>query len=263
MGEALGQGGGLMPSGPSKAAEAIVGILTPPACREEVLGDLHERYRSPLQYGFDALGAVPLVILSRIRRTADPQVLVMQAFALYLSFLTAARFQDGSLLQAQWGLVRLAIPSGMTLLGLILEDAYAVPGRRSPLSLVRGPILGLGLALLSQGMLRSRNPEISLPGWILFYGCAMSLLLSSAIRLSFPPVTQQLQGVNAPAFWLKRTGNGIGEKAQIFIQAIIIAAIVAGAMMAALNSGISPVTVRVAVIALVFGLVAYQLAKRT
>ena len=129
-----------MPSGPSKSAETIVGILTPPACREEVLGDLHERYRSPLQYGLDALGAVPLVILSRIRRTADPQVLVMQAFALYLSFLTAARFQDASLLQAQWGLLRLAIPAGMTLFGLILEDAYAIPGRRSPLSLVRGPL---------------------------------------------------------------------------------------------------------------------------
>ncbi len=252
-----------MPSGPSKSAETIVGILTPPACREEVLGDLHERYRSPLQYGLDALGAVPLVILSRIRRTADPQVLVMQAFALYLSFLTVARFQDASLLQAQWGLLRLAIPAGITLFGLVLEDAYAVPGRRSPLRLVRGPIIGLGLALLSQGMLRSRNPQILLPGWVLFYGCAMSLLLSSAIRLLFPPITHGLLGVNAPAFWLKRGGSGIGETAQTCIQAIIIAAIVAGAMMAAMSSGISPVTVRVAVIALVFGLVAYQLGKRT
>ena len=29
-----------MRSGPSKAAEAIVALLLPPACREEVLGDL-------------------------------------------------------------------------------------------------------------------------------------------------------------------------------------------------------------------------------
>ena len=54
--------------------------------------------------------------------------------------------------------------------------------------------------------------------------------------------------------------SGIGETAQTCIQAIIIAAIVAGAMMAALNSGISPVTVRVAVIAVVFGLVAVAMA---
>ena len=31
---------------PSKTAEAIVALFLPPACREEVLGDLHERYRS-------------------------------------------------------------------------------------------------------------------------------------------------------------------------------------------------------------------------
>ncbi len=218
---------------PSKAAETIVGILTPPACREEVLGDLYERYRSPLQYGFDALGTVPLVILSRIRRMADPQVLVMQAFALYLSFLTAARFEDESLLQAQWGLLRLAIPAGMTLLGLVLEDAYATPGQRSAPGLVRGPLIGLGLALLSQAILGARNPAIPLPGWILLFGCAMSLLLSSAIRMLFPPLTHRLQGVDAPAYWLKRSGGGIGEKTQALVQGIIIAAIVAGAMMAA------------------------------
>ena len=40
MGEALGEGGGLMSSGPSKAAESLVTFFLPPACREEVLGDL-------------------------------------------------------------------------------------------------------------------------------------------------------------------------------------------------------------------------------
>jgi hypothetical protein len=241
----------------------IVGILTPPACREEVLGDLHERYRSPLRYVFDALAAVPLVILSRIRRTADPQVLVMQAFALYLSFLTAARVQDGSLLQTEWGLLRLAIPPGMTILGLILEDAYSTPRQRPALGLVRGPLIGLGLALLSQATLWARNPTIPLPLWILLSGCAMGLLLSSAIRMLFPPLTHRLQGVNAPAFWLKRDGGEMGERTKSFLQAVIAAAIVAGAIMGALSSGISPVTVRVAVFALVFGLAAYQLAKRT
>jgi hypothetical protein len=79
-----------MNSGLSKTAEAIVAGFVPPASREEVLGDLHERYRSPRQYGVDALCTVPLVILSRIRRTADPQMLLIQAFALYVSFLGAA-----------------------------------------------------------------------------------------------------------------------------------------------------------------------------
>ena len=167
-----------MESGPSKSAEAIVAILVPPACREEVVGDLHERYRSPGQYVFDALITVPLVILSRVRRTADPQVVLIQAFVLYLSFLCAAWFKDAALLQAQWGLLRLAIPAGITLLVVMLEDAYASPGRRSPLSLVRGPVLGLAFALASQGLFWAGNPDLALPRWILLYGCAMSLLLS-------------------------------------------------------------------------------------
>ena len=55
MGKALGERGRLMNSGLSKTAEAIVAVFVPPACREEVLGDLHERYRSPGQYGVDAV----------------------------------------------------------------------------------------------------------------------------------------------------------------------------------------------------------------
>jgi hypothetical protein len=78
-----------MHSGPARAIETIVAWLVPPACREEIVGDLHERYRSPLQYVWEVVRAVPLVIASRIRRTADPHVLLIQALALYLSFLVA------------------------------------------------------------------------------------------------------------------------------------------------------------------------------
>jgi hypothetical protein len=240
-------------SGPSKAAEAIVAILLPPACREEVLGDLHERYRSRLQYAADALSTVPLVILSRIRRTADPQVLLMQAFALSLSFLGAARFKDPGLLQAQWGLLRLAVPAGVALLGIVLEDAYAKPGKRSPLSLVRGPAIGLALALASQSTVLPRD--------ILFYGCAMSFLLASAIRLLFRPAADQLQGVNAPALWLKRAG-GAAEIPQGILQAVIVAIVVAGAIIVASMAGVPPPKIRVVVTALLFGVAAYHLRKR-
>ncbi len=195
-----------MASGPSKAAETIVGILTPPACREEVLGDLYERYRSPLQYGFDALGTVPLVILSRIRRTADPQVLVMQAFALYLSFLTAARFEDESLLQAQWGLLRLAIPPGMTLLGLVLEDAYATPGQRSAPGLVRGPLIGLGLALAIAGHLGGTQSGDSSSGLDFAFRVRdeLAALFGYTVLVSAPyaPASgSKCSGVLAEAIW--------------------------------------------------------------
>jgi hypothetical protein len=75
-----------MASGPPKTFETAVAVVIPPACREKVLGDLHERYRSAAQYGLDAASTVPLVILSRIHRTADSRALLIQAFAFYASF---------------------------------------------------------------------------------------------------------------------------------------------------------------------------------
>ena len=236
MGKALGERGGLMHFGPSKTAEAIVAVFVPPACREEVLGDLHERYSSSGQYGLDAVRTIPLVIISRIRRTADHQVLLMQAFALYASFLGAAWLKDRTFLSDQWGLLRLAIPAGMAMLGLILEDAYAKPGRRSPLKLARGPVLGLGLALASQGIFRISNPDLALPTWIMFYGCALSLLLSSAVRMLFPPVSEQLQGANVPADWLKQSSGSLGNAGTstraVKGVAAIVAAVIVGTWMA-------------------------------
>ena len=181
-----------MHSRPSKTAETIVAVFVPPACREEVLGDLYERFRSPRQYAFDALRTLPLVIFSRMRRTADLQILVIQAFALYCSFLGAAWLAVGALPREQWGFLRLAIPAGIAMLGLILEDTYARPGRRSPLSLMRGPVLGLGFALISQTFFWIADLDMAVPRWIAFYGCAMSLLLTSAVRLLFPPAADRL-----------------------------------------------------------------------
>jgi hypothetical protein len=205
----MGERGRLTDSGPSTAAEALVARFVPPACSEEVVGDLHERYRSGWQYGFEALYTVPLVVISRIRRTADPQILLIQAFALAVSFLGAAWFRDGALLRSPWGLPRLAVPGAMALLGLVLEDAYAKPGRRTAAELVRGPVVGIGLAALSQAVLGGR---VDLPRWVMLYGCGMSLLLCSAVRMLFPPGAGQVQGANAPpALWLKQAGQGGGD----------------------------------------------------
>jgi hypothetical protein len=193
MGETVAEGGGVMSSGPSRIAEAIVAALLPPACREEVLGDLHERYSSSGQYVRDALGTVPLVIFSRIRRTTDPQVLLMQCFASYVSFLGAARLNGGVLPSEQGRLLRLAIPAAMVVAGIMLEDTYARRGRRRLWSLARGPALGLGLAFASQGVLRIIDPNLAIPNWVMLYGCGMSFLLSSAIRMLFPPDIKRLQ----------------------------------------------------------------------
>src|ERR1700761_6294141 len=122
----------MTPKAPSKLAEAFVAVVLPPACREEVLGDLRERYRSPGQYALDALSTAPLVILSRIRRTTSSEMLLLQSILFYLSFVGAAWWQGGELLREDEGLARLAIPASLALLGLVLHDAYARPGGESP-----------------------------------------------------------------------------------------------------------------------------------
>ena len=70
--------------------ERAVGIFIPPACREEVLGDLRERNDGVQLFLYDALRTVPFVILSRVQRTTDSVVLLMQAFCCYVSYLAAA-----------------------------------------------------------------------------------------------------------------------------------------------------------------------------
>ena len=60
-----------METGPSPLIEAIVEVLIPAAYREHVMGDLNERYTSPLQYVAEAIRTVPFVLWSHIRRSFD------------------------------------------------------------------------------------------------------------------------------------------------------------------------------------------------
>jgi hypothetical protein len=192
-----------MRTAPSKAAEILVAFLIPPACREEVVGDLHERYRSPLRYAGDALCTIPLVIFSRVRRTSDVRLVFTQVLAGLVSYLGAGWITDTALLQESWGLVRLAFPALMTVLGLVLYDAYANPRRPPWLGMAHAPLAGTVLAVGSQTVLWAGPSDFAVPGLTLAFGCAMSLLFSTGVRMLFPPVSSHPQGAGAPAFWLK------------------------------------------------------------
>ena len=58
--------------------EAMVRFATPPLAREAVLGDLCETYVSPQRYARDAVGIVPFVIFSQLRRHLNLPVLLVQ-----------------------------------------------------------------------------------------------------------------------------------------------------------------------------------------
>ena len=151
--------------------ETLVGMLIPPACREEVLGDLHERYRSPGQYLADALCALPFVILSRIRRCADPQVFLLEALLLWACFLSAAWYVDRALI------AKASIPVAVALLVIAMDDAWAASRNRTVLQSMRGVALGAAVACLCQAF--------TLPVWINLLSGAVGLILVSTVRILF------------------------------------------------------------------------------
>jgi hypothetical protein len=161
---------------PSARAEAIAAFFTPPACREEVLGDLHERYRAPWPYAMEALRTIPLVIFSQIRRITDPQSLMIQAGTIYLAFAAAAWLNDPSLFVTKSGLFRLAFLAAIVLVNALLDDAFADRKPRNRL------VTPARLALLIASHLGS-TPGTLLRIWL--DGWFISLILLAAVQMLF------------------------------------------------------------------------------
>lgn len=166
-----------MQPGPSKGMEAAVAVLIPPACREEVLGDLYERYRSRPQYVADAARTLPLVIWSRMRRTTEPRVFLLEALAVYLSFHAAHWIVAGPA-----GSLLLAIPSFAMLFGLRLAAAYST----RPWT----PLLALAFAFLLPN---------GLPRWTMIFGGSLAALLVWVLRMCFSQRGSALREATATA----------------------------------------------------------------
>jgi drug/metabolite transporter (DMT)-like permease len=178
--------------------EKGVGIFIPPACREEVLGDLRERNDGAQLFLYDALRTVPFVILSRVRRTTDSVVLLMEAFCCYVSFFTAAWVLQPSMTATREGLLRLAIPGAIALVVLMIADAYADPRKKSLLR----PVLAVALAFACVFAVHAGRPL--LPGPTLAAGSGMSILFLLVLRMLFPPMADRPQQAQGPAFWQKQ-----------------------------------------------------------
>lgn len=178
--------------------EKLVGIFIPPACREEVLGDLREKNDGVQLFIYDALRTIPLVIVSRIRRTTDSVVLLMEAFCCYVSFLAVALVAQPAMIGSREGLLRLAIPGAIALFALVIADAYANPRKKSVLR----PVLAVALAFACVFLVHVIRPL--LPPMLLAVGSGMSMMLLLAMRMLFPPLADRPQQVQGPAFWQKQ-----------------------------------------------------------
>jgi hypothetical protein len=186
-----------MAAGPSRKLELFAGLLIPPACREEVLGDLCERYRSRGQYLADGLRVALSVTFSRIRRTTDAQLLLMEAMMFYLSFLSAAWFVDRTFLDDEWGLFRLAVPPMIALVVLRLHDAWVLPQKQSALRSALAVVVSAGIACLCQVR--------ALPLGVDLLGAALSLLLVSTVRVLFLPGTDLPQRAGSSGMRIRTT----------------------------------------------------------
>jgi hypothetical protein len=184
---------------PPGLLEWLVGVTIPTAAREEVLGDLREMSGELGPYLIEAARTVPLVILSRIRRTADPQLVLMQAFLLYLAFVAPAWVLNHDFLFGPLALVELAIPAAIALLVLLLADAYADPKKRSPLRPLLFSAVASLCAVVSQAVLAAGDPRYALPRPIVLAGGLLCVLLIPALRLLFPAPGDLPQGAG-PAF---------------------------------------------------------------
>ena len=67
------------------------------------------------------------------------------------------------------------------------EDAYATPGKRTPLTPILQALLSLGVVSLAEAALLATDPRWVLPLHTILYGGAISIVLVSTLRILFPP----------------------------------------------------------------------------
>jgi hypothetical protein len=173
-----------MEARPPALADAVVRALIPPACREAVIGDLWERYRSPAAYVHEALRALPFLVFSRIRRTTNATLLAIAFLMLLASF--------GRMGQP-W--LAAAVPALAVLIAFVMRDVYR-NDHIAPLRRMTGDAVAVAaLVLLSQAVLAGVRPDLTLAPAQALIGAGMCLCLLVA-RLVTPQTNfQRLQFV--------------------------------------------------------------------
>ena len=115
---------------PPELISRAVGILIPSCVREEVTGDLCERYKSPMQYTKEVVAMLPHLIASQIRRNTNVPMFGVQAFLLFFCFGGSVAAGDVAAIDVpRW--LRAAVPTLVALGALLLRDAYRENAQRS------------------------------------------------------------------------------------------------------------------------------------
>lgn len=174
-------------SGPPKVIESLVWLVLPPVCRESVVGDLHERYKSLSGYLRDAILSVPLVIVSRIKRTTDAGLLLLEGLAFYVFFVASAwRYE---FLEEPNAYLRLAVPVLAVLLALIVVDAYAPTERL----VFYDPAAAIA-AIWVHTMLTRSHVDWAFPSVVVLLATAIGVILVGSVRAARGPGDHRATG---------------------------------------------------------------------
>jgi hypothetical protein len=172
-----------METHPPRLIEALVERLLPHACRENVMGDWAERYRSPQQYVFRALAALPRIIASQVRRTFRLGLFLGEASVLYIAFGAASLVGGPAYLYDHRLLIPLVIVIGIALFVLILRDAYT-NSEDLPEARARRDIgFALGCAVCLEALLFAfTGSRWTVPLWLLIVGSAAAVPMLYMLR---------------------------------------------------------------------------------
>ncbi len=189
--------------------ENLFRFLLPPACREHVLGDLHEQSESSRRkFLIDALAVLAPVVISRIRRTTDYEVLLIEAFSLYLSYTIAAWcLGQRAFLYARMGFARLAVPTLVVVAALLMCNAYADSEKRYWMKPFLQSAGSISLAFFGQAVVFDLRPSLAIPFHIMLYGSCAGVLLITTLRAMFPPVDARLKTASLNHLGLRKPSD--------------------------------------------------------
>lgn len=218
-----------MTSGPSPQLERAVLWLVPSSMREEVAGDLFERYRSPARYMIDIVRALPWVVWSQMRRGTDTTLFLLVAFTLVASLggLEPGRGSGGIPIPLR--ALAAAVPS---LVILLLRNAYRPDETWSP-GRAAGDVAWLVSALLlPQAAFALSAPDWCLPlGWLIggiTFTATTMVLLRSGIELTNTGHRPGTASVADPVADFRLFHRNVRLRAFVEIGALAVPAVVAG-----------------------------------
>lgn len=152
--------------------------------RESIVGDLVERYRSPLQFAAETLRVLPFVIAGQFRRSTEAPMLMLQAFIL-LACLGGFHPRQGD--APFWAVS--GLPALVAFLVLLMRDVYRSQEQRTTRRAIMDTVLAaLGIVLVEGLIFLLTQAGLLHPAWVLNKGFgilgALALPVLCVLRVS-------------------------------------------------------------------------------